>query len=323
MDKLLEFEKFLFNDEIFYKKFDILDVDFWVNRIVIFPSIRPLLLDKVIGLAAEYCTNLEFRRLFLFKCSNKCPVLIYRLYKMGILSFEEIEPLFSRSEILKYYFRKQIIGFEDQVKTYNIILEYDFSFFEHKNDIDNMIEYGFVPNTVEYCLKYDDIVVFRSIFPLNQCDVQWNPFEWSEKPQLLGLMSVSCFFGALCCFKHMLLNGYHVNDTAKSLAVCSGNLDIFHLFEYGSDHFFMGLYFAAKFFRVSFLDFFLGNGAEIGESSLYEFDSFIIAISYGHLSVVDYHIRKGVDINHLSSEVFPEYSMILLFIKLQNKTIYV
>ena len=39
--KMIEFENSLFGDETNVNVYDIIDVEFWVNRIVLLPSIRP------------------------------------------------------------------------------------------------------------------------------------------------------------------------------------------------------------------------------------------------------------------------------------------
>ena len=91
-----------------------------------------------------------------------------------------------------------------------------------------MIEYGYLPSSIEYCLKYDvidDLVVFDD---LNQ-EARWSPFEWSDKPDYIDLLSFSGFFGSIECFKHLLMKGLEINDFVLSNIVCSGCLDLFRL----------------------------------------------------------------------------------------------
>jgi len=58
-------------------------------------------------------------------------------------------------------------------------VDFDESFIENANDIDQLIEFGYHPSSMEYCLKYDVIDDLLKIDNKNQ-EAKWSPFEWSS-----------------------------------------------------------------------------------------------------------------------------------------------
>ena len=148
------------------------------------PKIRPHQLEKAVSLSVEYCKSADFHRKLLEK-SNKCPVLMYQLYKRGVFVFEDIEPFLSNRNtfILCYYFRKESNDFESFIRGKNKPRCVELSFFENISDIDLMIEYGYLPSSIEYHLKYDVIDSFINMYDLTQ-KAEWSPFEWSIKARV-------------------------------------------------------------------------------------------------------------------------------------------
>jgi len=66
---------------------DIYDAEFWVDRIVMFPRVRPLMLEKAVALCIYYLSKADFKGILLQK-SRECPVLIYHLFNRGLLSWQ-------------------------------------------------------------------------------------------------------------------------------------------------------------------------------------------------------------------------------------------
>jgi len=114
LEKKITFECFLYENH-----FEVVmnDMDFCVNRIIMLPKIRPHKLEKAVCLSCEYCRIPDFRCKILEK-SNECPVLIYKLHKRGVLSFEEIIPFLNDQDtfLLCYYFRNEIEDFVNFIK---------------------------------------------------------------------------------------------------------------------------------------------------------------------------------------------------------------
>jgi len=260
MEEKISFEDFLFGEG---NEIRIKDIEFCVDRIVMLPKIRPHQLEKAVRLSIEYCQIADFRRKLVEK-SNECPVLIYQLYKRGVFVFEKIEPFLRNRNtfLLSYYFRKEIKDFDSFINRKYKPKGIDISFFENENEIDQLIEYGFLQSSIEYCLKYDaidDLAVFDN---LNQ-EARWSPFEWSYQPESLDLLSFAGFFGSIKCFKHLLMKGLEINENVLSMVVCSGCLDIFHLCQGQQLLSNENVFKASEFFHLPLLVFMLENGADI------------------------------------------------------------
>ena len=260
MEKKVSFERFLFGDG---NEIVIDDMEFCVDRIVKLPKIRPHKLETAVELSIKYSILADFR-LKLLEKSTECPVLIYQLNKRGILVFEEIKPYLygTDSFLLSFYFRKEIKDFKSFIESNYKHYDFDESFFMNENDIDQQIEYGFLPSSIEYCLKYDvidDLVVFDN---LNQ-KAKWSPFEWSYKAEYLDYISFAGFFGSIKCFKHLLLKGFGINESVLLMVVCSGCLDLFHLCQ--GQHIITTeiVCKASEFCHLSLLVFMKENGADI------------------------------------------------------------
>ena len=272
MEEKLAFEGFLYGDE---SEIIINDIEFCVDRIVMLPKIRPHQLEKAVKLSAEYCQRAEFRRKLL-EWSDMSPVLVYKLFKRGVFVFGEIEPLLEKRDsfLLCYYFRKEINDFEEFIKTKRKPYCFDQSFFENEFDMDQMIEYGFIPSSIEYCLKYDIIDELIDFTFINR-EAKWSPFEWSIKPEYLDLLSFSGFFGSIKCFKHLLMNGFEINDKTLQMVVCSGCLDLFHMSQGKRNLTIDCACKASEYFHLSLLVFMIENGADLNETDQIFIESFL------------------------------------------------
>jgi len=313
MEEKISFERFLFGDE---NEIIIDDMEFCVDRIVMFPKIRPHQLENAVRISAEYCKLADFRRKLLEK-STECPVLIYQLYKRGVFVFEEIKTFLKNRNtfLLSYYFRKEIKDFESFIESKDKPYDFKKSFFENENDIDQLIEYGFMQSSIEYCLKYDVIDDLALWNNLNQT-VSWSPFEWSFKPEYLDLLSFAGFFGSIKCFKHLIMKGFEINENVLSMVVCSGCFDLFHLcqgHQLGTPNLVCK---ASEFFNLPLLVFMIENGGDIIGKDENENTPIHYAAANGHLSVVEYLVNQKTDINAKFSSAVFLYSMRLLFIML-------
>ena len=296
MEKCIEFDQYLFGENE-CDTYEIHDLDFWVDRIVIYPSLRPLNLDKVVRLCVEYCKDQNFRKSLIRK-SLCCPVLIYRLYKMGIFVMDDIRPMLIRQDafIYCYYFKKYIKDFDFLMRKKTLPKEYGNDYFNNDNNVEEMIEYGFLKSSIEYCLKYDDIDVIRNLEICDNKEAKWSPFEWSKKPRILDLLSLSGFFGSIKCFKYLLANGYYIDDKVRSAVVCSGSSDLFHLCN--GDMFFSEELIANTivFSRLLFLQFLIENGVN-RDIKINHKTPLHISTLYGHISIVRYLVEHGCDMN--------------------------
>jgi len=312
MEENISFERFLFGDG---NEIRINDMGFCVDRIIELPKIRPHQLEKAVNLSIEYCQIAVFKRKLLEKSYN-CPVLIYQLYKRGIFVFGEIEPFLKNDNafLLCYYFRKEIEDFESFIKSKYKPYGFDKSFIENASDIDILIEYGYLPSSIEYCLKYDVIDDLLNVDNLSQ-KAKWSPFEWSIKPEYLDLLSFSGFFGSIKCFKHLLMKGIEINENVLSMVVCGGCFDLFHLCQ-GRQFLIPDLVCkASEFFHLNLLVFMIENGADIKAKGKDNWTALHYAARNGHLNMVKYLVNQKADMNSKGKDVEFLYLMRILFIR--------
>jgi len=297
MEQLLSFESSIYGEDPVFNRREMIDISFWVDRLVFLPTFRPFLLEKDTVLCQEYCQCISFKDLLLKRGIKICPVLIHRLFKLGVYRFGEINSVLKELNVClaAYYFRNEIDDFSQFYDDISIQLDYDGFNFDDQTNIDLMIEYGFIPSTVEYCLKYDDIETFQNYkFKENHDDVaDWNPFEWSKKPQSLDFLSFSGYFGSVKCFKHLIANGYRITDVSRLMVVCSGNTELIHIANDGYFDFSKHLLFSSEFNHYHLFRFFIDQGASIEFSNENKERPLHYAAKNGHLRIVEYLLQHN------------------------------
>jgi len=300
MDECFQIENFLYS-ESFEKEFKPDNISFFIEKVIQLPSLRPFLLEKACRLCIDYCMGIEFRQLFLTKSTQSCPVIVYRLFRSGILVFDEIIPYLENknSYILSFYFRDQIQDFSRFVLNKFKPGCYDESYFSNESDINGMINYGFIPSSIEYCLKYDDIEALLSKNCNKHDSLKWSPFEWSQKPKALDFLSVSGYFGSIRCFKHLMMNGFVINDVVISHIVCNGNGDLFHLCT-GESCFSNLICGPAEFNQIPLLEYMIERGYDLN----YEDNQGYIPLQYAamkhHITVIDLLLKHGANVNSIN-----------------------
>ena len=294
MEELILFELFLYSDETEHK---ILDEDFFADRIIMLPRFRPHHLERAVELSVDYCQNKVFKQKLLEK-SIECPVLIFRLFKRGVFVFEEIEPFLRdrNSYLFCYYFRQEIIHFESFIRNKRIPNDFEDELLENRYHLDQLIEFGFLSSSIEYCLKYDVIDVFRDMTISNEKYAKWSLFEWSCKPKYLDLLSFSGFFGSIKCFKQLILNEYEISNEVISMVVCSGCFDLFHFCQRNQIYTNESLYIAVEYCQLHLLAFMIENGADINIKNDNSYTLLHYSADFCHLSIIEFLITKGVDI---------------------------
>jgi len=301
MEEYIQFESVLYQDDPIFENLNHCDVNFCVDRLVNHPSLRPLLLEKVVSLCKDLCHQTDFKEKLVEKSALICPVLLFRLFKLGVYTANDIKPLLQDDDcwLLCVYFRKQIRHFESCFKTkrknFNIQLYND-------NDIDQMIDYGFVSNSIEFCLKYDDLEVLKShhiSLKNNNGQIgKWNPFEWAKDPVFpLDYLAFSGYFGSARCFKYLLLNGYEISDIVSRIVVCGGNSDLFHICNDNNMHFSEHICLASQYCRMSILSFLVEKGVSVNTNNLCKDTALHMASKHGHISVVEFLIQHKAELN--------------------------
>ena len=236
-----------------------------------------------------------------------CPVLLYKLYQLGIFLFDDIKTFLENRDafILSYYYHKEIDNFDDHIRLKTIPSDYDDCYYEFKENIDALIQYGFAPNTIEYCLKYDDINAFINIYSNQNHSpggiAKWSPFEWSQKPDFFDFLSFYGFYGSIECFKYLLMNGFSIDDKIRSIVVCSGNTDLFHICNNVIVDFSNHICYAAEYFRLSILNFLIEKGVNINCINRENSSPLHLASKNGHIGLVEFFIKQGADLDKKDS----------------------
>jgi len=268
MDELVSFESYLFGEDFDDNRIIIENIPFLIDRIKIFPSLRPLKIEKVVSLCEECMKLPGFREIILIDLFLKCPILIYRLFHKGYYTFNEIYVLLknNKGSISIYYYKDQLKSFNNEDLIENVNISYDLSMFCDQQILD-MIQYGFIPKSLEYCLKYDDVDNIKSKLSAyivsSPGEAIWSPFEWSSEPKSKGFLAVSGFFGSIKCFKQLLVLGYPIDETVFSCVSCNGSPDLFHICAGGFLNYSKSLLEASRFLNMSIVDFLLRNGIDI------------------------------------------------------------
>jgi len=299
----LAFEESLFGDNPVFERIEIANLEFWVDRLSALPQYRPLFLDNIVNLCQQYCDSDNFRNRLLEKAIYTCPVLIFRLYLKEIYALSEIM-VFLMSKLAyvpSFYFKKGIGDFKSFIKEKLYPEEYDKSFFENDDEIDFRIQYGYIPHSIEYCLKYDDLqslrVFFSEILSLKEYSISGSPFEWAKIPRKLGYLGFSGYFGSLNCFKYLLMNGFEIDDSVKDIVVCSGHTDLYHMCNCSITNIYEKVSFASMFCRISLLNFLIDSVSDVSICDKQFSDSPLqIGAKEGHLRVVELLITKGFNI---------------------------
>jgi len=183
MDEKIAFEHSLYEDYGDETVYMVDDVDFFVDRMVLLPKIRPLWIEKGIKLCAEYCRNGPFR-LKLLSRIHETPVLLYHMFLKGFYTIDDILPFLDNenSFMLCIYFMKELLDFEQILKNKRQPPEFDESLLLNKNNIAELIKYGYLPSTIGYCLKYDDIGVVLENYSLLSSTIKWSPRDVKMTP---------------------------------------------------------------------------------------------------------------------------------------------
>jgi len=303
MKDQIAFESMIFREKPDFNYMECDDIDFMTRIFVQYPKIRPLNYSQFVAFSLNYMSIEELRIKILEKGIDSCPSLIYRLFLKGVFAISEVEEaiLLSQKKYHYLFFKKYIVDCSPFIPEFDIVIdskEEDMWKYDEYPELQLLIDYGFLPSSIEYCLKYDDIERLKSlsnrVSKQNVC--MWNPFEWSNKPSHMDFLSFSSFFGSIQCFRFLLLMGYQLNDFVPSNAVCSGNFNIFYLCE--PFKIAKGLFHkAAEYFWVSFAKLFLEEGLLIDEKDENGFSPLHYAALNGHLGMVVYLVDNMAFVN--------------------------
>jgi len=268
---MIEFERMIYSDRPRFDKVLGLDTSFLVDKLVNFPKYRPFLINETVQLSKEYCVDQSFKEEFLIRSLYECPVLVHRLFFDDVFSFEQINLILHTKmcSLACYYFRKNIEDFDSLICKKKIPYSYNQEFFENVDKIDELIEFGYTLDSLEYCLKYDQIALLQAFlsdpFGSSTLHTQWSPFEWAQKPSHYDILEFTGYFGSIRCFKSLLINGYGLNEMVLSNIVCSGSIELYHLCSFPSVCHSKLVCLASEYCHYELLRFLIEKGGSINE----------------------------------------------------------
>jgi ankyrin repeat protein len=146
------------------------------------------------------------------------------------------------------------------------------------------------------CLKFDDFESLQALsthpkFTFEQ-EILISDYDlpYGTSPTNRSLLSVSGFYGALRCFKYVLLNGCWVSSSVSEFSIKEGHLEIIGISEAEKGDFRSSLGGAVRYMRNDIADWLLQN-FEVEEFSLAD------SIESANFSSILYLLRKGANVN--------------------------
>jgi len=307
-------ETMLYGDPPVFEYIEIKDKDFLVKLFGMYPKFRPHHLESFVIFCSHYLKEDSFRRIVLQKTFPVCPTLIHRLYKKNYFSKDEIRDslLIHERKLLCLFFKKDFrinySRFRDEIFPQDDSDDQDYSDdgnekysseYRDQKELDFLINYGFYPSSIEFCLKYDQLDELKILMVKKpeQKKCLWNPFEWSNRPKSLDCLSFCGFYGSIKCFRVLLLSGFVINEQVVRNVVCSGSNELFLLIMDSNLENLFGFHEASWFHQMSFLEFFIDNGTEINSRNDKLETPLHLSSLNGHLQIVEYLVNHGADVN--------------------------
>lgn len=238
MQEYVNIQDFIYNSDIVSLESLCFTDDLNMSReIVVFVKTRPM----KIGLALDLCAGLIkkseiFKDFLIMQSMIRCPIIFYKLFEMGYISFPCIEPyiLEYKSLLPSLYFFSHISDIKI-IKNFrdveNVYRKYPEIWNNNPTLLNELINFGFPLNSIEYIIKYDDCGNLKNRIDMELKDykIEWSPFEWSYQCRSSCLLGFAAHFGSLRCFRLLMLNGFVVNDFVIMESIFGGSFDIVHL----------------------------------------------------------------------------------------------
>ena len=216
-------------------------IDFYVDLIVYLYELKPN--DNLF-------VNHLFQKLIQSSSSNNICLLridfLKRLYNKNLIPLSKILTLFwdfnpisdrvhfiSMGVFIQFFreFRNfQEMGPENRIisipEIYNIIKKNEENNFQL---LDEYLQYGYIKNSIEYSIKYDNLELLQSLlsdnFDFNQ-NINRSIFDYYIEKSI-SYFELSAFYGSINCFKYIFLNldfknSYYLAD----YAIFGGNIEI-------------------------------------------------------------------------------------------------
>ena len=116
-------------------------------------------------------------------------------------------------------------------------------FIEADNDYDSylLIYDNYEPDSISYFIKNDMIDQLKQFLynnteyninqPFKQYRTEGLPQVFLYQTQSITLLDISCYFGAINCFKYFIMNNCEISEYTAGYAIAGGNFEIIHILE--------------------------------------------------------------------------------------------
>ena len=264
-----EIEDFLtFSDENsdFSNHIALLDqqITFVVENIIHLFKIQPFNHEKIINLVIKLYTNLKnqylFKKILLFLSFEESPSLIYFLLKKKFYNNEEIKENFNYISIKNYeiiykFYFPFIFNIKNDISlfisefiiqeftnqcnlflTENLQIEQllNFLFLNNYEKLLEFIEFGWLKNSINYYIKFDDYNEFiKNFFFLNiNLNISIIPtfFEPFLKKKQYSLIELASCYGSLKIFNFLINKNIIISEKVPLYSLKSGNLELIRYF---------------------------------------------------------------------------------------------
>jgi len=325
MEKKISFEYQLFRDETPDNIEEIDDIDFVINTLVNLSRFKPQKYDLIFKFHQKYSERKEFKEKFLEKALRQNFFFVSLLIEKNIYSSDDVAHSFGTPN-----------DTSSIVKLSNLLCTIECPGIESSDvcqdtfDLtEKFINTNYLPGTIEYCLRFDDIDGLRSIYLNPRVSQDQDIIIEIENTMNLSvnLLGACGFFGSIHCFKYLLsTKEFLIDQSVIECVICGGSIEIFQLClqPIGISCIVSKLVILASCYNsLDLLVFMVENRADINEKTENGKAPLHYAAWNGHLSVVEYLVNQKADINAKNNYVYFLYLIGLLFILLLDMVILV
>ena len=213
-------------------------IPFLIENLVFIFEIRPFkrqeIIDFLINLYDKIMNQKLFKLLLLIIGSERCPLIIYELFKKNFFLEIDINNniIYIENFLFKIYFSKifnlNFLEIQNYLKVQNPLPK---TFEELKE----LLDFGWFKDSIEYFIKFDNFSNFLEKIKINEInflkEFETNNFEIFLNKKKYSYYSLSALYGSINIFKYIFLLNSNINSNIHNYCLQSGNLELFHFFD--------------------------------------------------------------------------------------------
>ena len=247
------------------------------------------------------------------------PQLIHMLFKQGKFTLNDCRSLVDTNDEVRFFFSRDL-G----------IKQSDFHDYKELSDeeIDEVIEFCYPKNSIEYAIKFDDIDLLQNIcagidFDISK-KVKKNASDGIFMSDELTAIELAAACGSLQCFKYLFMNNATIDENVAEYAIIGGNIEIIHICEQHGCTFANGAKTALLYHRNDVYDwlilrgprdegnlliaskarnpiavvFFVANGQDVNQVDEFQNSSLCYLAMFNDLPIFKYLVAHGASKDH-------------------------